>query len=160
MRHIISVQLENESGALSRVAGLFSARGFNIESLTVATTNDPTMSRMTIVSVGDDNIIEQIIKQLDKLIDVVKVTDLTATEHIERELLLVKIAIDTESQSKVEVQLDKFDAKIIDASEDFYTIELAGKSQKINDFIDAFSADKILEVSRTGVTGVCQKRQS
>jgi acetolactate synthase-1/3 small subunit len=92
MRHIISVQLENESGALSRVAGLFSARGFNIESLTVATTNDPTLSRMTIVSVGDDNIIEQIVKQLNKLIDVVKVTDLTATEHIERELLLVKLA--------------------------------------------------------------------
>ncbi|RUM85831.1 MAG: acetolactate synthase small subunit, partial [Candidatus Thioglobus sp.] len=84
MRHIISVMLENEAGALSRVAGLFSARGFNIESLTVAATNDPTLSRMTIVSVGDDNIIEQIVKQLDKLIDVVKVTDLTATEHVER----------------------------------------------------------------------------
>jgi acetolactate synthase-1/3 small subunit len=156
MRHIISIQLENEPGALSRVSGLFSARGFNIESLTVATTNDPTMSRMTIVSVGNDSIIEQIIKQLDKLIDVVKVTDLTATEHIERELLLIKIAISVESQSDVEVQIDKFKAKIVDASEYFYTIELTGKSQKINDFINAFSADKILEVSRTGVTGVCQ----
>jgi acetolactate synthase-1/3 small subunit len=156
MRHIISIQLENEPGVLSRVSGLFSARGFNIESLTVATTNDPTMSRMTIVSVGNDSIIEQIIKQLDKLIDVVKVTDLTATEHIERELLLIKIVISTESQSDVEVQIDKFNAKIVDASEYFYTIELTGKSQKINDFINAFSADKILEVSRTGVTGVCQ----
>ena len=157
MRHIISVQLENESGALSRVAGLFSARGFNIESLTVATTNDPTLSRMTIVSVGDDNIIEQIVKQLNKLIDVVKVTDLTATEHIERELLLVKLAVNSDSQSKVESQLDLYDAKIIDASEEVYTVELAGKSQKINDFINAFNADEVLEVSRTGVTGVCQK---
>ncbi|MDC9726671.1 MAG: acetolactate synthase small subunit [Candidatus Thioglobus sp.] len=157
MRHIISVQLENESGALSRVSGLFSARGFNIESLTVATTNDPTMSRMTIVSIGDDNIIEQIIKQLNKLIDVVSVTDLTATEHIERELLLVKISLKNDSQAEVDRVLDGFDAKIIDASEEAYTIELAGKSQKINDFIEAFDADKILEVSRTGVTGVCQK---
>jgi acetolactate synthase-1/3 small subunit len=157
MRHIISVQLENESGALSRVAGLFSARGFNIESLTVATTNDPTLSRMTIVSVGDDNIIEQIVKQLNKLIDVVKVTDLTATEHIERELLLVKLAVNGDSQSKIESQLDLYDAKIIDASEEVYTVELAGKSQKINDFINAFNADEVLEVSRTGVTGVCQK---
>ncbi|MBC8494069.1 MAG: acetolactate synthase small subunit [bacterium] len=157
MRHIISVQLENESGALSRVSGLFSARGFNIESLTVATTNDPTMSRMTIVSIGDDNIIEQIVKQLNKLIDVVNVTDLTATEHIERELLLVKISLKDDSQAEIDSILDDFDAKIIDASEEAYTIELAGKSQKINDFIEAFDADKILEVSRTGVTGVCQK---
>ncbi|SMN16550.1 Acetolactate synthase small subunit [uncultured Candidatus Thioglobus sp.] len=157
MRHIISVQLENESGALSRVSGLFSARGFNIESLTVATTNDPTLSRMTIVSVGDNDIIEQIVKQLNKLIDVVKVTDLTATEHIERELLLIKIAINNESQSRIETQFDQFDAKIIDVSEEVYTVELAGKSQKINDFIHAFNADEILEVSRTGVTGVCQK---
>jgi acetolactate synthase I/III small subunit len=156
MRHIISVQLENESGALSRVAGLFSARGFNIESLTVAATNDPTLSRMTIVSVGDDNIIEQIVKQLNKLIDVVKVTDITATEHIERELVLAKIAINSETQSKVDSRLDQYSAKIIDASEEFYTVELAGKSQKINDFIEAFNADEIIEVSRTGVTGVCQ----
>jgi acetolactate synthase-1/3 small subunit len=112
---------------------------------------------MTIVSVGDDNIIEQIVKQLNKLIDVVKVTDLTATEHIERELLLVKLAVNADSQSKIESQLDLYDAKIIDASEEVYTVELAGKSQKINDFINAFNADEVLEVSRTGVTGVCQK---
>ncbi|CAC9602413.1 Acetolactate synthase small subunit (EC 2.2.1.6) [uncultured Gammaproteobacteria bacterium] len=157
MRHIISLQLENESGALSRVAGLFSARGFNIESLTVAPTNDETLSRMTIVSIGDDDIVEQIVKQLNKLIDVVKVTDLTATEHIERELSLIKIAINNESQSRIETQFDQFDAKIIDVSEEVYTVELAGKSQKINDFINAFNTDEILEVSRTGVTGVCQK---
>ncbi|MDG2395221.1 acetolactate synthase small subunit [Candidatus Thioglobus sp.] len=160
MRHIISIQLENESGALSRVAGLFSARGFNIESLTVATTNDPTLSRMTIVSVGNDDIIEQIVKQLNKLIDVVTVTDLTATEHIERELVLIKISIDNDTQAKVDTQLDAFNAKIIDAAEEAYIVELAGKSQKINDFINAFDADKIIEVSRTGVTGVCQKIES
>ena len=112
---------------------------------------------MTIVSIGDDNIIEQIVKQLNKLIDVVNVTDLTATEHIERELLLVKISLKDDSQAEIDSILDDFDAKIIDASEEAYTIELAGKSQKINDFIEAFDADKILEVSRTGVTGVCQK---
>ncbi len=157
MRHIISIQLENEAGALSRVAGLFSARGFNIESLTVATTNDPTLSRMTIVSVGNDGIIEQIVKQLNKLVDVVTVTDLTATEHIERELLLVKIRVSKDTQASVDTQLDNFNAKIIDAAEDAYTVELAGKSQKINDFIDAFNVSQIIEVSRTGVIGVCQK---
>lgn len=157
MRHIISIQLENESGALSRVAGLFSARGFNIESLTVAATNDPTLSRMTIVSVGDDDIIEQIVKQVNKLIDVVKVTDLTSTEHIERELLIVKIAISSKTQVDVDTQLDRFNAKVIDAAEDAYIVELAGKSQKINDFLTAFNVEQIIEVSRTGVTGVCQK---
>ena len=157
MRHIISIQLENEAGALSRVAVLFSARGFNIESLTVAATNDPTLSRMTIVSVGDDGIIEQIVKQVYKLVDVVKVTDLTATEHIERELLLVKISVAVDTQAKVDSQLDHFNAKIIDVAEDAYIVELAGKSQKINDFLNAFNAEQIIEVSRTGVTGVCQK---
>ena len=157
MRHIISVILENEAGALSRVAGLFSARGFNIESLTVAATTDSTLSRMTIVSVGDDGIIEQIVKQLDKLIDVVKVVDLTATEHIERELLLAKISISSDTQADIEAKLDQFNAKIIDITEEAYTVELAGKSQKIKDFLDALNAEQIIEVSRTGVTGVCQK---
>lgn len=159
MRHIISVMLENEAGALSRVAGLFSARGFNIESLTVAATNDPTLSRMTIVSVGDDNIIEQIVKQLEKLIDVVKVIDLTATEHVERELLLVKIDVNPNTQADIDRQIDQFSGKIIDVSEDTYLIEVAGQSKKINDFLDSLDASKILEVSRTGVTGVCQKRE-
>jgi acetolactate synthase-1/3 small subunit len=159
MRHIISVLLENESGALSRVAGLFSARGYNIESLTVAATNDITLSRMTIVSVGDDGIIEQIVKQLDKLIDVVKVTDLTATEHIERELLLVKVDVDPNTQADIDRLIDKYAGKILDVSEDTYLIELAGQSKKINDFLNAIDASKILEVSRTGVTGVCQRRE-
>jgi acetolactate synthase-1/3 small subunit len=160
MRHIISVLLENESGALSRVAGLFSARGFNIESLTVAATNDSTLSRMTIVSIDNNNIIEQIVKQLNKLIDVVKVTDLTATEHIERELLLVKVDINQQTQVDIDKQIDAFSCKIVDMSEDTYTIELAGISQKINDFLASLDASKILEVSRTGVTGVCMKRAS
>ena len=159
MRHIISVMLENEAGALSRVAGLFSARGFNIESFTVAATNDPTLSRMTIVSVGDDNIIEQIVKQLEKLIDVVKVVDLTATEHVERELLLVKIDVNPNTQADIDRQIDQFSGKIIDVSEDTYLIEVAGQSKKINEFLDSLDASKILEVSRTGVTGVCQKRE-
>ncbi len=160
MRHIISVLLENEAGALSRVAGLFSARGFNIESLTVAATNDSTLSRMTIVSIDDNNIIEQVVKQLNKLIDVVKVTDLTATEHIERELLLVKVDINQQTQADIDKKIDAFSCKIVDVSEDTYTIELAGKSQKINDFLASLDASKILEVSRTGVTGVCMKREN
>ena len=135
MRHIISVMLENESGALSRVSGLFSARGFNIESLTVAATNDPTLSRMTIVSVGDDNIIEQIVKQLEKLIDVVKVVDLTATEHVERELLLVKIDVNPKTQADIDRQIDQFSGKIVDVSEDTYLVEVAGQSKKINEFL-------------------------
>jgi len=159
MRHIISVLLENESGALSRVAGLFSARGFNIESLTVAATNDTTLSRMTIVSVGDDSTIDQIVKQLDKLIDVVKVTDLTATEHIERELLLVKVDVNQNTQADIDRKIDEFSCKIIDVSEDTYLIELAGQSKKINDFLDSLDASKIIEVSRTGVTGVSQRRE-
>jgi len=151
--------LENESGALSRVSGLFSARGFNIESLTVAATNDPTLSRMTIVSVGDDNIIEQIVKQLEKLIDVVKVVDLTATEHVERELLLVKIDVNPKTQADIDRQIDQFSGKIVDVSEDTYLVEVAGQSKKINEFLDSLDESRVLEVSRTGVTGVCQRRE-
>ncbi|SMN13193.1 Acetolactate synthase small subunit [Bathymodiolus heckerae thiotrophic gill symbiont] len=159
MRHIISLQLENESGALSRVAGLFSARGFNIESLTVAPTNDETLSRMTIVSIGDDDIVEQIVKQLDKLIDVVRVTNLTATGHIERELALVKIDVSPNSQAEIDKHIDEYGGKIVGVSEDTYTVEVAGKSQRVDDFLVSIDASKILEVSRTGVTGVCQKRE-
>ena len=158
MRHIISVQLENESGALSRVAGLFSARGFNIESLTVAPTNDSTLSRMTIVSVGDDNIIDQIVKQLNKLVDVVTVIDLTSTDHIERELALIKVDVNPNTQADMDKHIDEYAGKIIDVSEDTYTVEIAGQSRRINDFLSAIDASEILEVSRTGVTGVCKKR--
>ncbi|NYT26742.1 acetolactate synthase small subunit [Candidatus Thiodubiliella endoseptemdiera] len=159
MKHIISIQLENESGALSRVSGLFSARGFNIESLTVAPTNDATLSRMTIVSIGDEDIIEQIVKQLNKLIDVVTVTNLTATEHIERELMLVKINVEPSTQADIDQHIDEYAGKIVDVSENTYTVEIAGKSQRIDDFLASLDVSKILEVSRTGVTGVCQKRE-
>ncbi len=159
MKHIISIQLENESGALSRVSGLFSARGFNIESLTVAPTNDATLSRMTIVSIGDEDIIEQIVKQLNKLIDVVTVINLTATEHIERELMLVKINVEPSTQADIDQHIDEYAGKIVDVSENTYTVEIAGKSQKIDDFLASLDVSKILEVSRTGVTGVCQKRE-
>ena len=154
MRHIISVRLENESGALSRVSGLFSARGFNIESLTVASTNDPTLSRMTIVSIGNDTIIDQIVKQLNKLVDVVTVTDLTSSDHIERELALVKVEVDSSNQAEIEAQVAEYAGKVIDAGEDVYTVEIAGQAKRINDFLAAIDADKIIEVSRTGVTGV------
>lgn len=160
MRHIISILLENEAGALSRVAGLFSARGFNIESLTVVATNDSTLSRMTIVSIADDGIIEKIVKQLNKLIDVIKVTDLTATEHIERELLLVKVNVNQQTQVDINKQIDAFSCKLVDVSKDIYTIELAGKSKKINDFLANLDASKILDVSRTGVTGICMRNRN
>ena len=154
MRHIVSIMLENESGALSRVAGLFSARGFNIESLNVAPTNDETLSRMTIVSIGDDNIIEQIVKQLNKLVDVVTATDSTSYEHIERELMLVKLSINQDNQADIIKQIDYFSGKIVDASEDTYTIELAGQSKSLDAFIELLDESLIIEVSRTGVTGV------
>jgi acetolactate synthase-1/3 small subunit len=159
MRHIISVLLENEFGALSRVAGLFSARGFNIESLTVAPTNDPTLSRMTIVSMGDDAIIEQIIKQTNKLVDVVKVSDLTAEKHIERELLLLKVSVEPSNQADIDRIIDEYGCKIVDVSENTYTIELAGQGAHVDSLIEEFEksdVSNILEVARTGVTGVSQ----
>jgi acetolactate synthase-1/3 small subunit len=158
MRHIVSVTLENEAGALSRVAGLFSARGFNIESLTVAPTNDETLSKMTIVSVGDDNIIEQIVKQLNKLIDVVKVIDLTSYGHIERELMLLKLKVNKDNQADIIQQIDEFSGKIVDVSGDIYTVELAGQSSNLDTFIELLEGSLIMEVSRTGVTGVLKGR--
>jgi acetolactate synthase-1/3 small subunit len=158
MRHIVSVTLENEAGALSRVAGLFSARGFNIESLTVAPTNDETLSKMTIVSVGDDNIIEQIVKQLNKLIDVVKVIDLTSYGHIERELMLLKLKVNKDNQADIIQQIDEFSGKIVDVSGDIYTVELAGQGSNLDTFIELLGGSMIMEVSRTGVTGVLKGR--
>ncbi|MFP6775421.1 MAG: acetolactate synthase small subunit [PS1 clade bacterium] len=154
MRHIISVMLENESGALSRVAGMFSARGFNIESLTVAPTNDETLSRLTVVSVGDDNIIEQIVKQLNKIIDVVEVTDLTSFEHIERELMLIKLNVSKANLTHIMKQIETFSGKIVDASDDTYTVELAGQSKNLDEFMEKIDQSLIIEISRTGVTGV------
>jgi acetolactate synthase-1/3 small subunit len=146
--------LENESGALSRVAGMFSARGFNIESLTVAPTNDETLSRLTVVSVGDDNIIEQIVKQLNKIIDVVEVTDLTSFEHIERELMLIKLNVSKANLTHIMKQIETFLGKIVDASDDTYTVELAGQSKNLDAFMEKIDQSLIIEISRTGVTGV------
>ena len=158
MRHIISVLLENEAGALSRVSGLFSARGFNIESLTVAQTNDPGLSRMTIVSLGTDRVIEQIVKQLNKLIDVVTVIDLTDQDHVERELMLVKVCVKKKDELEVKQLVDIFSCKIVDVSDRTYTIEIAGKTRKLNAFLNALDFAIVMEVSRTGVTGISRGR--
>ena len=159
MRHIISVILEDEAGALSRVAGLFTQRGFNIESLTVAQTNDPTLSRMTIVSSGSERVLEQIVKQLNKLIEVVKVSDLTSQDHVERELMLVKISSILNDSIDLKELVEIFGCKVVDVTEKIYTIEVSGKTKKINAFLDAFDSANIIEVSRTGVTGISRGKK-
>jgi acetolactate synthase-1/3 small subunit len=154
MRHIISILIENEAGALSRVSGLFSARGYNIESLTVAPTEDPSLSRMTIVSIGSDDIIEQITKQLNKLIDVVKVVDLSEAAHIERELMLVKVRATGKDREEMKRVADIFRGRIIDVTESSYVIELTGNTAKMSAFLDAIDRSLILETVRTGVCGI------
>ncbi len=153
-RHIISLLLENESGALSRVAGLFSARGFNIETLTVAPTHDPTLSRMTIVTSGTEGIIEQINKQLNKLIDVVRVDDLTAGIHIERELVMVKISTTEIDCDEVRATIADHGADIVDEHEQTCVVELLGNSERINKLVVALAHYPILEVVRSGVSGI------
>ena len=159
MRHIISVILENEAGALSRVSGLFTQRGFNIESLTVAQTNDVNLSRMTIVSSGSDRVLEQIVKQLNKLIEVAKVSDLTSQDHVERELMLVKISSILKDNVNLKELVEIFGCKVVDVTEKIYTIEVSGKTKKINAFLDAFDPANIIEVSRTGVTGISRGKK-
>lgn len=154
MRHILSLLLENEAGALSRVSGLFSARAFNIESLTVAVTEDPSMSRMTIVTVGSDEIIEQITKQLNKLVDVIKVVDLNESDHIECELMLIKVAAEGEGREEVKRLVEIFRGRIIDVTEKTYTIEMTGSGDKLDAFIEALNQKLIKEVVRTGVSGI------
>jgi len=154
MRHIISVLLENESGALSRVAGLFSARGYNIESLTVAPTEDPTLSRMTVVTAGSDEVIEQITKQLNKLIDVVKVIDLSDGDHIERELMLVKVRAVGKDREEMKRMADIFRGRIIDVTDKDYTIELTGTGSELDAFLKALERGAILETVRTGASGI------
>ncbi|MDK9724749.1 MAG: acetolactate synthase small subunit [Sterolibacteriaceae bacterium MAG5] len=154
MRHIISMLIENESGALSRVSGLFSARGYNIESLTVAPTEDPSLSRMTIVSVGSDDIIEQITKQLNKLIDIVKVVDLSEAAHIERELMLVKVRATGKDREEMKRVADIFRGRIIDVTESTYVVELTGNTGKLDAFLGAIDGSLILETVRTGVCGI------
>lgn len=154
MKHIISILIENEAGALSRVAGLFSARGYNIESLTVAATEDVTMSRMTIVTSGSDEVIEQIIKQLNKLIDVIKVLDLNDGKHIERELMLVKVKATAPFRDEMKRMCDIFRGRIIDVADGSFTIELTGSGTKLDAFIESLDKTAILETVRTGASGI------
>ncbi len=154
MRHIISLLLENEAGALSRVAGLFSARGYNIESLSVAPTEDATLSRMTIVTSGSDAVIEQINKQLNKLIEVVAVLDLSEGVHLERELMLVKVRAMAEERDAVQRMADDFLGRIIDVSDNTITIELTGDGTKLDIFLLGIDPKVILETVRTGASGI------
>ena len=154
MRHIISLLMENESGALSRVAGLFSARGYNIESLTVAPTEDPTLSRMTIVTSGSDAVIEQINKQLNKLVDVAALMDLSDGEHIERELMLVKVRTNSSASEELKRVANIFHGRVIDESESTCTIELTDTGAKLDSFLQAINRDLILETVRTGASGI------
>ena len=137
MRHILSLLLENEAGALSRVSGLFSARAFNIESLTVAATDDPSLSRMTIVTSGSDETIEQVTKQVNKLVDVIKVVDLNEAKHIERELMLIKVQAKGAGREEVKRLVDIFRGRIIDVTSSSYTIEMTGAGDKLDAFIEA-----------------------
>lgn len=152
MRRTLSVLLENESGALSRVVGLFSQRGFNIESLTVAPTDDPSLSRMTIVAQGDEQVLEQIEKQLHKLIDIFKVINLSHCEHIEREVLLLKVRAVGSVRDELKRMADIFRGQIVDITPKQYTIQLSGTSDKLNAFIEAVKAETtIVEIVRSGV---------
>lgn len=146
--------MENEAGALSRVAGLFSARGYNIESLSVAPTEDPTLSRMTLVTVGSDDVVEQVTKQLNKLIEVVKVMDLNDGNHIEREMVLVKVRAVGDNREEIKRLADIFRGNIIDVTDKSFTIELTGTSSKLDAFFDAIDRSSILETVRTGASGV------
>ena len=153
-RHLISILMENEAGALSRVANLFSARGYNIESLTVAPTDDPSLSRLTLVTYGNEQIIEQIVKQLNKLIDVVKLIDLSETDAIERELMLVKTKASGEQRAEMKRLADIFGGHVLDVTEATYTIELTGTGSKLDNFLRAIEKEAILEVVRSGATGI------
>ena len=154
MRHILSILAENEAGALSRIAGLFSARGYNIDSLTVAPTEDPTMSRFTITTTGSDDVIEQITKQLNKLIEVVKVVDLTDGNHIERELMLVKVRAAGKDRDEMKRLAEIFRGSILDVTDKSYTIELTGTGSKLDAFLQAIEPGVILETVRTGASGI------
>ncbi len=154
MKHVIAVLLENEPGALSRIVGLFSARGYNIESLTVATTEDVSLSRMTIVTTGSDDVIEQITKHLNRLIEVVKVIDLTDGSFTERELMLIKVRAVGKEREEMKRMADIFRGRIIDVTDKSYTIELTGSSKKIDSFLEAIDRTVILETVRTGASGI------
>jgi acetolactate synthase I/III small subunit len=156
MRHTLSVIVENKPGVLARVAGLFSGRGFNISSLTVGETEDPTTSRMTIVVTGDDTILEQINKQLNKLIDVIKVYDLTSESHLERELALLKVQPEDKDRAEVVQLAEIFRAKIVDVGDKSYTFEITGTNDKVNAFIELLQPFGIRELIRTGTVAIAR----
>ncbi|HSC75627.1 MAG TPA: acetolactate synthase small subunit [Pseudomonadales bacterium] len=156
MRRIISVLLENEPGALSRVVGLFSQRGYNIETLTVAPTEDATLSRLTLTTIGDDKIIEQITKHLNKLVDVVKLVDLTEGSHIEREIMLIKVRASGTQRAEIKRCVDIFRGQIVDVTSTIYTVQLVGSSSKLDAFLEAVGDAAILEVVRSGVSGIAR----
>ncbi len=161
MRHIISILIENEAGALSRVAGLFSARGYNIESLSVAPTEDASLSRMTLVTRGSEEIVEQITKQLNKLVDVVKLLDLTEGAHIEREMMLIKVrATDSSERDEIKRLADIYRGNIIDVSKTSYVIELTGHNGKLDSFIQSLGDIPILETVRCGSMGIPRGEKS
>lgn len=159
-RHLISILMENEAGALSRVANLFSARGYNIESLTVAPTDDSSLSRLTLVTSGNEQVIEQIVKQLNKLIDVVKLIDLSETDAIERELMLVKTKASGEQRAEMKRLADIFGGRILDVTDATYTIELTGDGNQLDNFLRAIEKDAILEVVRSGATGIARGQKA
>jgi acetolactate synthase-1/3 small subunit len=152
--------MENEAGALSRVVGLFSQRGYNIESLTVAPTEDSTLSRLTLTTVGDERKIEQITKHLNRLIEVVKLVDLTDGAHIERELMLVKLRATGNHRAEIHRTSDIFRAQIVDVSSTVYTVQVAGTSSKLDAFIEAVGSESIIELVRTGVSGLSRGEKS
>ncbi|GAB5452646.1 MAG: acetolactate synthase small subunit [Halioglobus sp.] len=154
MRRIISLLMENEPGALSRVVGLFSQRGYNIETLNVAPTDDPTLSRLTLTTEGTDLHIEQITKQLNKLIDVVKVVDLSEGAHVERDMMLIKVRAAGVARDEVKRTTDIFRGQIVDVGPSVYTIQLTGTSDKLDSFVAAMQDADILEVVRSGVAGI------
>ena len=154
MRRIIAVLLENEAGALSRVVGLFAQRNYNIETLTVAPTEDPTLSRLTLTTEGDDGKIEQITKHLNKLIEVVRVFDLTEGDHLEREIVMIKVRADGDARAEVKRTTDIFRGQIVDVNKNTYTIQLVGPSEKLVAFIDALGGKQVVEVVRSGDTGI------
>ena len=156
MRHIISILIENEAGALSRVAGLFSARAYNIESLTVAPTDDASLSRMTVVTTGTDEVIEQVCKQLNKLIDVVKLINLTDDIHVERELILIKVKAEGDQRDEIKRIVDIFHGHIVDMTDTTYTLEVTGDSGKIDALLKALEHITMLEVVRSGQLGMAR----
>jgi len=160
VRRIISILLENEAGALCRVAGLFSARAYNIESLTVAPTEDPSVSRLPLVTGGSDEIIEQITKQLNKLVDVIKLMDLSESQHIERELMLVKVSAGGTAREELKRLVDIFRGRIIDVTNTIYVIELTGTSEKLDAFVNGLDRKLIVEVVRSGVSGIARGEKS